>query len=245
MLYFRCFRKSFCSISVNITNFGDPCVTTSKYLEVYYECVPMKTLTTKDKHLPPWLLDIGVTPDPSYLRLSKVKPAINIIENEQITMSSYQRSFTVAIDKDVQVNDIDNVSLILAVAVTSVSSIIVFLIYFIIQKYYGTKIKNTNICEENLSYNETTKVSYTRSINRGLSRELYEEHMNNSVTKYPEDKQRKLIVKKHQRSLNRSLSIMNIKEEKQNSQTKLSFYEKFCHNMAEKSITLSFGESVT
>ena len=209
----------------------------------------MKSLIIKDKHLPPWLLDIGVTPDPSYLRLSKVKTAsvdtFNIIENEQRTMSSYQRSFTVAIDKDVQVNDIDNVSLILAVAVTSVSSILVFLIYFIIQKYYGTKIKNTNICEENLSYNETTKVSYTRSINRGLSRELYEEHMNNSVTKYPEDKQIKLIVENPQRTLNRSLSVTNIKEENQEIQNKLSFYEKFYHNMAEKSITLSFGESVT
>ncbi|XP_043259222.1 latrophilin Cirl-like isoform X4 [Colletes gigas] len=51
----ECNNQQNCSIVASMSQFGDPCPNTHKYLEAHYRCVSAATTTTTSRPSPPWL----------------------------------------------------------------------------------------------------------------------------------------------------------------------------------------------
>ena len=76
-----CNGKSYCSIDVTSSVFGDACPGTYKYLEVHYTCKAKVEAKSMDSNLPPWLLKMtATTAKPSTTSTTTMKAEVEATE---------------------------------------------------------------------------------------------------------------------------------------------------------------------
>ena len=84
---FSCSNQQTCHFPVSSSLFGDPCPGTGKYIEVHYQCVRMKDVTTKQQPVPPWFFDLTATFMPEDSLQKEIKEATTEIPFNATTTS--------------------------------------------------------------------------------------------------------------------------------------------------------------
>ena len=137
----RCSAKRSCSLVVSSAVFGDPCPGTEKYLEVHYSCVSRQSITTPRVLVPPWFLDIAVTPPASYARgeedmdtvavsASTVGSNITHLPSHHWLKLGESESYSVSVD--------ESTNIVICVTISAISCVILVTIYIIIQRHHSS-----------------------------------------------------------------------------------------------------------
>jgi len=113
----ECNGKSFCSIDVTSSVFGDACPGTYKYLEVHYTCKHKVEAKSQDSNLPPWLLKMTATTAKPTIVASTTSASDKIIEE------IFEPSTNPFIKSTIEIETVDNNGLFSIDPILSVESI--------------------------------------------------------------------------------------------------------------------------
>ena len=188
--------------------FGDPCPGTEKYLEVHYSCVSRQNISTPRVLVPPWFLDIAVTPPASYTRDEEdigttteqtVAVIASTVDNnipEAITYRPIHQWLKLGESENYSVSVDDSTNIVICVTISAISCVILVTIYIIIQRHHSSADTPAARCScSHNSYHLSHSVYPALPIT--TKPKLRAEENIKICEKYPEDKQLQYISPVH------------------------------------------------